>query len=171
MCANAQIAHRGIVGETGRRRIVQEPGTVVANRERSCAIRGAIAHLRVFRWVGNRRMVAATKAPSPSFVIRAASATESASDRAEIRSVIEELIPGTDVDRRLAWMYDANPAGRAITWLAIDDATGAVAGATSYFPFAMSIAGEPMRGALGGDGYVRPAFRRRGIASALHAAA
>jgi GNAT superfamily N-acetyltransferase len=118
-------------------------------------------------------MVAVSKAPSPapSFTIRTASAAESTEDRAAIRAVIAELIPSLDADQRLRWLYDTNAGGRAITWIAIDDATGEVAGATSYFPFAMAIGGEPVRGAVGGDGYVRPAFRRRGIASALHAAA
>jgi GNAT superfamily N-acetyltransferase len=112
-------------------------------------------------------MVAAESARAPTFSIR----TADASDRAAVRDVIAELIPGIDVDARLAWMYDTNPAGRAITWLAIDADSGAVAGATSYFPFELEIHGTPVRAALGGDGYVRPAFRRRGIASALHAAA
>lgn len=173
MCANARIAHRGTTGESGRRRIVEEPGTVVAGRELSCAICGESAHLRPSTGMGNPWMVAVSKAPvaAPPFTIRTASAAESAEDRAAIRAVIEELIPSVDADQRLRWLYDDNAAGRAITWVAIDDATGAVAGATSYFPFAMAIGGEPVRGAVGGDGYVRPAFRRRGIAGALHAAA
>jgi GNAT superfamily N-acetyltransferase len=112
-------------------------------------------------------MVTARPARAPTFSIR----TALPADHAAVRAVIAELIPSLDPLQRMAWMYEANPEGRAITWLAIDDATGAIAGATSYFPFAMTIDGARVRGALGGDGYVRPAFRRRGIASALHAAA
>jgi GNAT superfamily N-acetyltransferase len=92
-------------------------------------------------------------------------------DRETVRGLIAEMAPALDPDRRLAWLYDGNVHGRAYTWLAIDHASGEVAGVTSYFPFDVSTGGEVVRGALGGDGYVRPRFRRRGIASALHAAA
>jgi GNAT superfamily N-acetyltransferase len=112
-------------------------------------------------------MVTARPARAPQFSIR----TAQLADHAAVRAVIAELIPSTDPLQRMAWMYEANPAGEAITWLAYDDASGEVAGATSYFPFALTIGGERVRGALGGDGFVRPAFRRRGIAGALHAAA
>jgi GNAT superfamily N-acetyltransferase len=67
----------------------------------------------------------------------------------------------------LAWMYDSNPAGRALTWLAVSDG-GDIAGCTSFFPFRLRIDGEDALGALGGDGFVRPAFRRQGIGAALH---
>jgi GNAT superfamily N-acetyltransferase len=91
------------------------------------------------------------------------------SDRATIAELIGELIPGADPQRRMAWLYDGNPQGTAATWLAIDD--DRVAGLTSYFPFDVWHHDRVVHGAVGGDGYVRPAFRRRGIASALHAAA
>src|SRR5712672_2241088 len=46
--------------------------------------------------------------------------------------------------------------------------TGEVAGCTSFFPFRMWLDGAELRGALGGDGYVRPAFRRRGLGGLMH---
>jgi hypothetical protein len=64
-------------------------------------------------------------------------------------------------------MYEQNPGGRALTWLACTHA-GEVAGCTSFFPFRMWLDGAEVRGALGGDGYVRPAFRRKGIGGLLH---
>src|SRR6185436_16952450 len=57
--------------------------------------------------------------------------------------------------------------GRALTWLAVAP-TGEVAGCTSFFPFRLWLDGAEVRGALGGDGYVRPAFRRRGLGGLLH---
>lgn len=88
-------------------------------------------------------------------------------DRGEVAALIGEMIPGCDVAARWRWMYETNPAGRALTWLAIAP-TGEVAGCTSFFPFRLELDGVPLRCALGGDGYVRPAFRRRGLGGLLH---
>ncbi|MEJ7596831.1 MAG: hypothetical protein WKG01_02880 [Kofleriaceae bacterium] len=88
-------------------------------------------------------------------------------DRAEIEALIGEMIPGCDVAARWRWLYDTSPGGKALTWLAIAP-TGEVAGCTSLFPFRLWLDGAPVRAALGGDGYVRPAFRRRGLGGLLH---
>src|SRR5688572_7120934 len=76
------------------------------------------------------------------------------------------MIPNTDVHARWQWLYETNPGGRALTWIASE--RGKVAGCTSFFPFRMWLDGKVVRGALGGDGYVRPAFRRRGLGGLLH---
>ncbi len=99
------------------------------------------------------------------FVVREANAA----DRPEIEALIGEMIPGCDVPARWRWLYDTNPGGPAITWLAIAP-TGEVAGCTSFFPFRLWLDGTELRAALGGDGYVRPAFRRRGLGGLLHEA-
>lgn len=91
-------------------------------------------------------------------------------DRREIEALIAEMIPGCDVAARWRWMYEGNPGGRALTWLAVAP-TGEVAGCTSLFPFRLWLDGEEELGALGGDGYVRPAFRRHGLGGLLHDAA
>jgi hypothetical protein len=96
-------------------------------------------------------------------VVRAATAA----DRSEIEALIGEMIPGCDVGARWRWLYEANPGGRALTWLAIAP-TGEVAGCTSFFPFRLWLDGQEVRAALGGDGYVRPAFRRRGLGGLMH---
>lgn len=101
-------------------------------------------------------------APNP-FTVREATPA----DEPELRALIGEMIPGVDVAARWHWMYESNPGGRGITWLAIAP-SGEVAGTTSFFPFRMWLDGAEVRGALGGDGYVRPAFRRRGIGGLLH---
>jgi GNAT superfamily N-acetyltransferase len=90
-------------------------------------------------------------------------------DRPEIESLIAEMIPGCDVAARWRWLYQTNPGGPAITWLAESD-KGEIAGCTSFFPFRLWLEGTEVRGALGGDGYVRPAFRRQGIGAMLHEA-
>ena len=89
-----------------------------------------------------------------------------AGDRNELLALVHEMMPTCDPERRLAWMYEANPAGHALTWLA--DCDGKVAGCTSFFPFRLQLDGDDTLAALGGDGYVRPEFRRMGIGAALH---
>jgi hypothetical protein len=91
----------------------------------------------------------------------------SEADRGEIEALIGEMIPGCDVAARWRWLYETSPGGRALTWLAVAP-TGEVAGCTSFFPFRLWLDGAEVRAALGGDGYVRPAFRRRGLGGLLH---
>jgi GNAT superfamily N-acetyltransferase len=103
-------------------------------------------------------------ARSLSFMLRLAGP----GDRAAIVAAVAELLPDVDVALRHRWLYDDNPHGRALTWIARDGATGQLAGLTSFFPRRIVAQGREVMAALGGDCYVRPAFRRRGIASALH---
>lgn len=87
-------------------------------------------------------------------------------DEEEILALVAEMIPGVDVYARWQWLYETNPGGKALTWIATEN--GKVAGCTSFFPYRMWLDGGVVRGALGGDGYVRPAFRRRGLGGLLH---
>ena len=98
-----------------------------------------------------------------TFTVRAA--TED--DAPALRTLIEEMIPGVDAGARWRWMYETNPGGRGLTWVAVAP-TGELAGCTSFFPFRLWLDGQNVRAALGGDGYVRPAFRRKGIGGLLH---
>jgi GNAT superfamily N-acetyltransferase len=90
-------------------------------------------------------------------------------DTEAVAQLIREMIPGVTADARLEWMYYKNPAGRALTWIASEH--GEIAGCTSYFPWRLQLDGQRVLGALGGDGYVRPKFRRRGLGALLHDAA
>ncbi len=92
-------------------------------------------------------------------------------DDGRILELMAELMPGTDVARRHAWLYRENPDGDASTVLAVDDDSGATAGMCSVFPRRVRAAGREVRSALGGDDFVRPGYRRRGIGTALHRAA
>src|SRR5262245_57746727 len=100
-----------------------------------------------------------------AFEVRAA--TEG--DREDVSQLIREMIPGVAAEKRLAWLYRNNPAGRALTWIAREGTE--VAGCTSYFPWRLQLDGTPVLGALGGDGFVRPTFRRRGLGGLMHDAA
>ncbi|MEO6574608.1 MAG: hypothetical protein ABIP89_12265, partial [Polyangiaceae bacterium] len=80
-----------------------------------------------------------------------------------------ESIPGRpNADKRYQWLYLNNPSGVARTYVACAKATGAAVGITSLFPRAVQVDGRRLTGAIGGDGYVTPAFRRRGIVTVLH---
>lgn len=100
-----------------------------------------------------------------AFEVRAATPA----DTEHVAQLIREMIPGIAADARLSWLYYNNPAGRALTWIASEG--GEIAGCTSYFPWRLQLDGEAQLCALGGDGYVRPKFRRRGLGALLHDAA
>lgn len=89
-------------------------------------------------------------------------------DLPDLLTLIREMIPGVDAEARWRWLYAGNPGGRALTWVA--EVHGELAGCTSFFPFRLWLDGQPVRAALGGDGFVRPAFRRGGVGGALHEA-
>lgn len=82
----------------------------------------------------------------------------------------EHYGPNYDTAARHEWLYRRNPHGIAVTWLAFDRRSGEPAGLTSMFPRRLSVGGKEFVGAIGGDGFVRPRFRRRGIATLLHRA-
>lgn len=90
------------------------------------------------------------------------------SDHPQMLATLREY-HGGDPQRRFDWLYRDNPHGKGLTWVAIAPG-GELAGMTSFFLRRMVVDGRPALGALGGDGFVRPAFRRRGLGRRLHLA-
>jgi GNAT superfamily N-acetyltransferase len=76
-----------------------------------------------------------------------------------------------DVRARHEWLYRHNPHGEALTWVA-EEAAGdrGIVAVTSVFPRLFCVGGTARKGSLGGDCYVLPRARRRGLATRLHKA-
>ncbi|HEX5735887.1 MAG TPA: GNAT family N-acetyltransferase [Blastocatellia bacterium] len=91
------------------------------------------------------------------------------SDRERVKALIAKMSPG-DVEARYKWLYESNPHGRALTWVAIDRETGDTAGCTSVFPRRVVVERWRRVGSIGGDCFVEPRFRRKGLATELHRA-
>lgn len=90
--------------------------------------------------------------------------------RADVLRLLAEHLPETDVAARFSWMYEKNPHGRAITVVAYDGKSKEALGVASVFPRRLMTAGRMYLGAMGGDAYVKPTARRRGVATAMHKA-
>jgi hypothetical protein len=88
-------------------------------------------------------------------------------DRARVTNLVAKM-SCDDVQARYDWLYRENPHGRALTWLALDPATGEAVGCTSVFPRRVVVEGIERVGSMGGDCYIEPAVRRRGLATKLH---
>jgi hypothetical protein len=88
-------------------------------------------------------------------------------DRARVTNLVAKMSL-EDVQARYDWLYQGNPHGRALTWLALDQETGEAVGCTSVFPRRVVVDGLERVGSMGGDCYIEPAVRRRGLATRLH---
>jgi len=115
-------------------------------------------------------MVSAT--PDPGSILYRRIDHADAGDRERVLVILREYFasigePGT-ADARYAQLYLDNPAQRACTFVATDGATHEVVGITSLFPRPVWVRGQTFLGAIGGDGYVTPRYRRRGIITKLH---
>jgi GNAT superfamily N-acetyltransferase len=108
-------------------------------------------------------LAAAAHRPAPHLAVRLADDR----DRADVDRLLAEMMPGEDIAARRRWLYDANPAGPALTWVAVAGGRDIV-GCTSFFPFRLWLEGTTVRAALGGDAYVLPQFRRCGLGRMLH---
>lgn len=105
-----------------------------------------------------------------NLVIRAAD-HGSPTDRALVLHILREYFAATsgdNADARYQWLYLSNPHGIARTYLACDETTGAPVGITSLFPRRVRVGAHDVMGAIGGDAFVTPSHRRRGIVTALH---
>lgn len=88
-------------------------------------------------------------------------------DRERVIAIVSKMW-GEDISERYEWLYLANPHGRALTWLALEQASGEAVGCTSIFPRKVMVDGVARMGSIGGDCYIDPRARRRGLATALH---
>jgi GNAT superfamily N-acetyltransferase len=90
-------------------------------------------------------------------------------DQVDVIRLVSEM-HGYDVTPRVEWLYRGNPHGVARSWIAVASGSGRVEGVTSVFPRCVIVDGTERLGSIGGDCYVAPAARRRGIATRLHEA-
>ena len=88
-------------------------------------------------------------------------------DRGHVIKLMGKIYPG-DMAARYEWLYEANPHGEALTWLAIENASGEAVGCTSIFPRRVIVRGRERIGGIGGDCFIEPRVRRQGLATALH---
>lgn len=90
-------------------------------------------------------------------------------DRARVIALVSKMW-GEDISARYDWLYESNPHGRALTWIAIETQTGETVGCTSIFPRNVIVGRTSRLGSIGGDCYIEPRVRRRGLATQLHRA-
>lgn len=75
-----------------------------------------------------------------------------------------------DISARYQWLYKENPHGEAASWLAYDEQGADPVAVTSLFPRRVAVGGKQRLGSIGGDCYVVPRARRKGLATSLHRA-
>ena len=83
-------------------------------------------------------------------------------------SFLSAWIQHVPVRDRYVWIYQNNPHGKALTWVAVDRQTDRIVGCTSVFPRKIWVHDRIELGSIGADTYVDPMWRRKGIAEALH---
>jgi GNAT superfamily N-acetyltransferase len=93
-----------------------------------------------------------------------------AGDSEAFLSFLSAWVTNVSLKDRYRWIYRDNPHGKALTWLAVTSQDNKIVGCTSVFPRKIWLNGHVEIGSLGGDTYVDPMWRRKGIAEALHRA-
>jgi GNAT superfamily N-acetyltransferase len=88
-------------------------------------------------------------------------------DRQRVIALVSKMW-AEDIRARYDWLYVSNPHGQALTWVAIEPVTGDTVGCTSIFPRKVLVGGRKRMGSIGGDCYIEPRVRRRGLATLLH---
>ena len=93
-----------------------------------------------------------------------------AEDTKAFLSFLSAWVTNVSLEDRYRWIYQDNPHGKALTWLAVTSLDNKIVGCASVFPRKMWLNGHAETGSAGGDTYVDPMWRRKGIAEALHRA-
>jgi hypothetical protein len=91
-------------------------------------------------------------------------------DRDQLIRLISMMDYVTDASARYQWLYVSNPHGPAQSWIAVERRSGRAVACTSFFPRKLIVDGLLRLGAVGGDAFVEPHARCRGLAKALHRA-
>jgi len=138
-----------------------------ARRWRALCYRGVTPHqtARLRRSAGIETVKSGPVTAGARFEIRRAEDD----DRDGLLALIAKIYRGDSV-ARYEHLYRSNPHGAALTWLAIETATGEAVACTSLFPRRVHVGGRERPGSIGGDCYVEPRVRRQGLAVALHRA-
>jgi hypothetical protein len=89
-------------------------------------------------------------------------------DEGPFLSFLSAWIKEAPVKERYQWIYQNNPDGKAVTWVAVEKKTDRLVGCTSVFPRKMWMHDRIELGSIGADTYVDPLWRRKGIAEGLH---
>lgn len=93
------------------------------------------------------------------------------SDRQILMSFLSENLPASaGTPSRLEWLYNANPMGPAIAWIALDEKTGEAIGASALFPRKFRCRNQLRNGFVFGDFCVAPRYRSLGLALRLQRA-
>ncbi len=90
-------------------------------------------------------------------------------DRHELIELLERNIPGKQKGH-FAWRHEANPVGRAWSWVLYEKGTDAIVAMTSLFPRRVYVAGKPTICGIVGEFVVDVAYRSLGPAVALQRA-
>lgn len=89
-------------------------------------------------------------------------------DREHVIKLMGGIYSG-DMHERYTWLYENNPHGKALSWVAVERESGEPVGCTSIFPRRVMVNGRERIGGIGGDCVIEPRVRRQGLATALHA--
>src|SRR3989304_4719169 len=63
----------------------------------------------------------------------------------------------------IRWLYEENPAGLCLLWLAEEEATGRIVSVNPMFPWRISVGGREVLTAQAGDAATHPDFQGKGI--------
>jgi hypothetical protein len=91
-------------------------------------------------------------------------------DRAQLVALLTKVLNPSADDRRFDWLYLKNPDGPAHVWLAYENETRKLLGASAIFPRRLKVHGQEVTGCVFGDFCVSQNYRTLGPALLLQRA-
>lgn len=88
-------------------------------------------------------------------------------DRAALIGLFQKNLASDYDEQKFSWLYEANPHGAAIAWVAFDQASGEIRGASAGFPRKLHSDGTEMVGLILGDLCMDEEYRSLGPALQL----